>query len=84
MRHSQNIYKIDSFLKLVLKSVLLVTFLQDEVSGLLKRVLVFYIKSIDLVEVLIFGGVGFIEVGVCIIQDSLKHLRRKLFLAISR
>ena len=50
---------------------------------LLKKVLVFCIKSIDLVEVLIFGGVGFIEVGVCIIQDSLKHLRRKLFLAIS-
>ena len=67
MRHSQNIYKIDSFLKLVLKSVLLVTFLQDEVSGLLKRVLVFYIKSIDLVEVLIFGGVGFINVRVGII-----------------
>ena len=67
MRHSQNIYKIDSFLKLVLKSVLLVTFLQDEVSGLLKRVLVFYIKSIDLVEVLIFGGVGFINVKVGII-----------------
>ena len=67
MRHSQNIYKIDSFLKLVLKSVLLVTFLQDEVSGLLKRVLVFYIKSVDLVEVLIFGGVGFINVRVGII-----------------
>ena len=67
MRHSQNIYKIDSFLKLVLKSVLLVTFLQDEVSGLLKRVLVFYIKSIDLVGVLIFGGVGFINARVGII-----------------
>ena len=67
MRHSQNIYKIDSFLKLVLKSVLLVTFLQDEVSGLLKRVLVFYIKSIDLVKVLIFGEVGFINVRVGII-----------------
>ena len=36
-------------------------------SGLLKRVLVFYIKSIDLVEVLIFGGVGFINVRVGII-----------------
>ena len=36
-------------------------------SGLLKRELVFCIKSIDLVEMLIFGGVGLIKVRVGII-----------------
>ena len=41
---------------------------------LLKRGLVFCIKSLDLVEVLIFV-VGFIKVRVGVLQNLLKHLR---------
>ena len=56
-------------------------------SGLLKRVLVLYIKSVDLVEVLIFDGVEFIKVRVVIIEDPLKHPRsiflQKMFSAKS-
>ena len=62
MRHFQNFDKIDNFLKPVLNIC------KDEVSGLSKRGLVFSIKSIDSVEVLIFGGVGFIKVRVSIIR----------------
>ena len=54
---------------------------------LLKRGLVFCIKSLDLVEVLIFGA-GFIKVRVGILEDPLKYLKwiflRKLFSAVSR
>ena len=62
MRHFQNFDKIDNFLKPVLNIC------KGEVSGLSKRGLVFSIKSIDSVEVLIFGGVGFIKVRVSIIR----------------
>ena len=53
-----------------------------------KERLVFCIKSIDLGELLIVGGVGFIKTKVDIIQVPFKHLRgnflRKLFSAINR
>ena len=55
-------------------------------SGLLKRVLFFCIKSIDLVKVLIFRRVGFLKVRVGIIYDPLKHLRSdllRIFSAVS-
>ena len=64
-----------------------VTYLYGEVGELLKRGLVFCIKSLALVEVLIFG-VGFIKVRFGILYNPLKHLRwiflRKWFSAVSR
>ena len=69
MRHSQNFDKIDSFLK----SALNICILGNKPVGWGERVIkegvvilhqIFCIKSIDLVEVLIFGGVGFIKVGI--------------------
>ena len=65
MRHSQNFDKIDRFLKSVLNICIFGNL--GEVSGILKRRLVFCIRSVDSVEVLIFGGVGFIKVRVRII-----------------
>ena len=65
LRHSQNFDKIDSFLKSVLNICILGNL--GEVSGLLKRGSVFCVKSTDLVDMLIFGKVGFIKVCVGII-----------------
>ena len=67
IRHTQNFDKIDSFLK----SVLNICMLRDLIVGWGKRVikegLVFCIRSLDLGEMLIVGGVGFIKVRVGII-----------------
>ena len=65
MHDSQDFDKIDSFLKPVLNICILGNL--GEVSGLLKRGSVFCVKSTDLVDMLIFGKVGFIKVCVGII-----------------
>ena len=55
MRHSQNFDKIDSFVKPVLNIFILHNLIVGWRSHLLKSVLVFCIKPIDLGEVLIVG-----------------------------
>ena len=65
LRHSQNFNKIDSFQKPVLNICILGNLIVGW-GALLKQGLVFYIKSLDLVEVLIFG-VGPIKVRVGIL-----------------
>ena len=85
MRDSQIF--VDSFLKLVLNIFILPNLILGWGRWLLRRSLVFCIKSKDLGELLIVGGVGFIR-KVVIIQDPLKRLRgnflQKLFSAITR
>ena len=77
----------DSFLKLVLNIFILPNLILGWGRWLLRRSLVFCIKSKDLGELLIVGGVGFIR-KVVIIQDPLKRVRgnflQKLFSAITR
>ena len=60
LRHSENFDKIDSFLKPVWNIYILGNLIVGcvmKVGELLKRKLVFCIKSLDLMEVLIFGVV---------------------------
>ena len=69
LRHSQYFNKIDSFLKPVLNICILGNLIVGcGVWVILKRGMVFYIKSLDLVKVLIFG-VGFIKVTVGIFRS---------------
>ena len=67
MRHSQNFDKTDRFLKPVFKFFILRNLIVGWGKGLLKRGLVFCIKSTDLDEGLIFGRDGFIKVRVATI-----------------
>ena len=67
MPHSQNFDKIDSFLKSFLNMCVLGNLIVGWGERVIKTGLVFCIKSIDLVEALIFGGVIFIKVTVGII-----------------
>ena len=62
MRHSQNFDKTDRFLKPVFKIFILRNLIVGWGKGLLKKGLVFCIKSIDLGEGLICGREGFIKV----------------------
>ena len=64
MRHSQSFDKIDSFLKPVLNIFILRNLFVGWGRGSSKSGPVFCIKSIDLGDMLIAGGVGFIEVRV--------------------
>ena len=88
MRHSQNFGKIDSFQKPVLNICVLGNLTVGWGEWVIKEGVAFCIKSIDLVEVLLFRGVGFIKVRVGIIKDRLENLRwdffQKLFSAKSR
>ena len=56
MRHSQNFDRIDSFLKPDLDIFILHNFIVGWGRGLLKKGLVFCIKSIDLGEILVRGS----------------------------
>ena len=69
-RHSQNFDKTVSFLRPVLNTCILGNMIVGWLSGFLKRGLVFCIKSIDLVEALIFWREEFIKVRIGIIQTS--------------
>ena len=74
MRHSHNFDKTYSFLK----PVLYIFILRNLIVGWREEVIkegIFCIKSIELGEVLIVGGAGFIKVSVAIIQGPLKHQR---------
>ena len=51
VRHSQSFHKIDSFLEPVLNILILCNLIVAWGEGVIKRGLVFYIKSIDLEEV---------------------------------
>ena len=57
LRHYQNFDKIDSFLNLVLNALIVRNSIVGRRTGLLKMGLVSCIRSIDLEEVLIVGGV---------------------------
>ena len=65
--------KTNSFLKPVLNIFILGNLIARWVRGLLKKGLVFCIKSIDLRGVLIVGGEGFIKVRVGIIYDPFQQ-----------
>ena len=65
--------KTKSFLKPVLNIFILGNLIARWVRGLLKKGLVFCIKSLDLRGVLIVGGEGFIKVRVGIIYDPFKQ-----------
>ena len=60
MRHSQNFDKIDSLLKPVLNIYVLGNLIVGRGRGLIKRELVFCIKSIDSGKVLTVEGVGLV------------------------
>ena len=67
MRHSQDFDKIDGFLNPILNIFVLRNLIVGWDEGIIKEGLVFCIKSINLEDVLIAGGVGFIKVRVGII-----------------
>ena len=67
IRHSQNIVKINSFLKIVLNICIIGNLVVGWGEWVIKKGAGIWIKSIDLVEVLIFAGVQFIKVRVGII-----------------
>ena len=78
-RHHPQIFdKIDSFLKPVLSIFILCNLILGWGRWLLRRQLEFCIKSIDLRELLIGEGLGFIRIKVGIIQDPFKYLRWNL------
>ena len=60
MRHSQNFDKIDSLLKPVLNIYVLGNLIVGRGRGLIKRELVFCIKSVDSGKVLTVEGVGLV------------------------
>ena len=85
MRHSQILDKIDSFLKPVLNIFILCNVIVEWGRGgesLVRRRLVFCMKSIGLGEMLIVAETRIHQEKVGIIQGPSKHLRFKLFVKI--